>query len=124
MLRRFGVLSKGSRLARHCRYRPRAAAALAVAIAAALALTGCGRKGGLDLPPSDVAPAPTPSASNAPPGSGLSPSSFIPGGSQSAASTAAPGAQDAARRNGFDSKGNPIAGQPMAKGFILDPLLQ
>jgi predicted small lipoprotein YifL len=124
MLRRFGVLPRGSRLARHCRYRPRAAAALAVAIAAALALTACGRKGPLDLPPSDVAPAPTPSASNAPPGAGLSPSSFIPGVSQSAAAAGTPEAQDAARKSGFDSHGNPVAGQPMANSFFLDPLLK
>jgi predicted small lipoprotein YifL len=110
-------------LVRHCRYRPCAAAALAVAIAAALALTACGRKGGLDLPPSDVAPATTPSASSAPPGAGFSPSSFIPGASNSAAS-GTPGSPDANRQNGFDSRGNPVAGQPMAKGFILDPLLQ
>jgi predicted small lipoprotein YifL len=120
MLRRSGRVAWGNPLVRHCRYRPRAAAALAVAVAAALSLTACGRKGALDLPPSDVAPGPAPTASNSTPSAGLSPSSFMPGGSGSPDATG----PEAARKNGFDSHGNPVAGQPLAKGFILDPLLQ
>lgn len=97
-----------------------------MAFAAALALTACGRKGPLDLPPSDVAPATAPMASTTTPGTAFSPSSFMPGASQES-STAAPGSpavQQAARKDGFDAHGNPVAGQPMGNSFFLDPLLK
>jgi predicted small lipoprotein YifL len=68
----------------------------------ALALGGCGRKGGLDLPPN---------AANA--------------SSQSAApdSEAERAAQPGVFNSGFGSDGPPAAAKGKKKPFILDPLL-
>jgi len=112
--------------------------ALAAAVVAALGLAGCGRKGPLDLPPSDTAapaaPAATgaPGTSNAAPAASVfSPSSFLPGASSSSAAPPAPGApgvagtpQDTAAKTGFDAQGNPVAGPGPKKSFFLDPILQ
>jgi predicted small lipoprotein YifL len=90
--------------------------AFGAAIALALGLSGCGRKGPLDLPPSDT---PGPNASN---GSNLttpsmSPSSFLPSGSPSSnqANSPPPAAKDA--------YGNPVLPGPK-RTFLLDPILQ
>jgi predicted small lipoprotein YifL len=90
--------------------------AFGAAITLALGLSGCGRKGPLDLPPSDT---PGPNANN---GSNLttpslSPSSFMPGGSPG--SNQAKAASNAPK----DIYGNPVLPGPK-KTFILDPILQ
>ena len=80
---------------------------------AALSLAACGRKGELELPPG---PATQPPVAAAP----ASPSSFMP-------SYGAPTTQQqdaAAVKNGFDSRGNPVASPSTKKPFILDPILQ
>jgi predicted small lipoprotein YifL len=80
---------------------------------AALSLAACGRKGELELPPG---PATQPPVAAAP----ASPSSFMP-------SYGAPTTQQqdaAAVKNGFDSRGNPVAAPSGRKSFILDPILQ
>jgi predicted small lipoprotein YifL len=102
--------------------RPSLIVAGAIAIAAAVSLAGCGRKGGLDLPPSDTAPPPAPAASAAP--NTLTPTtSFFSGESPSAAQSAA-AAQANATKNGFDSQGNPVAPPGQQKTFFLDFLLK
>jgi predicted small lipoprotein YifL len=81
---------------------------------AALSLAACGRKGELEMPPG---PATQPPVAAAP----VSPSSFMP-------SYGAPVTQQqedaAAVKNGFDSRGNPVAAPSTKKSFILDPILQ
>jgi len=90
----------------------------AVAVAAALALSACGRKGPLDLPPSDTAAPGTPMASSAtvPPTATL-----LPGTSST---SGAPAGQDTSVKAGFDSRGQPQAAAGEKKPFILDFLLQ
>jgi predicted small lipoprotein YifL len=68
----------------------------------ALALGGCGRKGGLDLPPN----AANPSSQSAVPDS-----------------EAERAAQPGVFNSGFGSDGPPTAGRGKKKPFILDPLL-
>ena len=81
---------------------------------AALSLAACGRKGELELPPG---PATQPPVAAAP----ASPSSFMP----SYGAPATQQQQDAAAvKNGFDSRGNPVAAPSGRKSFILDPILQ
>ena len=78
---------------------------------AALALAGCGRKGGLELPPG---PATEPPVAAAP----VSPSPFMPTyGTQQQEDAAAV-------KNGFDAQGNPVAAPSTKKSFILDPILR
>jgi predicted small lipoprotein YifL len=82
---------------------------------AALALAGCGRKGALEMPPG---PATEPPVAAAP----VSPSSFMP---NYAGAPATQQQEDAAAvKNGFDSRGNPVAAPSTKKSFILDPILQ
>ena len=95
------------------RYRLSVGIALAAAVAAALSLAACGRKGELELPPG---PATQPPVAAAP----ASPSAFMP-------SYGAPTQQQedaAAVKNGFDSRGNPVAAPSTRKSFILDPILR
>ncbi|HEY8336162.1 MAG TPA: lipoprotein [Tardiphaga sp.] len=80
--------------------------ALLVLTAAALALAGCGRKGGLDLPPQSSA---QPLASSAP---AIDPDTDGAAGKGSALFNAAPG-----------DNGQPLAAKGRKKPFILDPLL-
>ena len=82
--------------------------ALALIGMAALALAGCGREGPLELPPGPAAA--TPAATSQ---------------LRSPDGTPVPGSpQDAALKNGFDSRGNPVAAPSQKRSFILDPLLQ
>jgi predicted small lipoprotein YifL len=91
-----------------CSTRPASAPwAILVLTASALALAGCGRKGGLDLPPqasaqptATAAPAPDPDANSA----------------------ANKGNALFAPSNGVD-EGAPAATKGRKKSFILDPLL-
>ncbi len=86
--------------------------ALGAAVSLALGLAGCGRRGPLDLPPSDT-PSPQASANQTQPAFG---SSLMPGASQQEQPSHAP--------NAFDSAGRPIYQPPPAnKSFILDPIL-
>jgi predicted small lipoprotein YifL len=87
--------------------------AFGAAVSLALGLAGCGRRGGLDLPPSDT-PSPQANANSTQPGFGSS--SLMPGASQQQTSAHAP--------NTVDSQGHPIY-QPPPKNtsFILDPVL-
>jgi predicted small lipoprotein YifL len=82
---------------------------------AALSLAACGRKGELEMPPG---PASQPPVAAAP----VAPSSFMPN------YAGAPPTQQqedaAAVKNGFDSRGNPMAAPSTKKSFILDPILQ
>jgi len=85
--------------------------------ALALSLAACGRKGPLDLPPSDT-PAPT---SNLTTSQAPTSSSVIagPGGL-----FGGPASNDPAA-NAVDAQGRPIYQPPaQKKSFILDPLLQ
>jgi predicted small lipoprotein YifL len=87
--------------------------AFGAAVSLALGLAGCGRKGGLDLPPSDT-PSPQASANQTQPAFGSS--SLMPGSSQPQPAAHAP--------NSFDSHGNAIYQPPPSnKSFILDPIL-
>ena len=96
------------------RYRLSVGVALAAAIAGALSLAACGRKGELEMPPG---PATQPPIAAAP----ASPTSFMP-------NSGAPATQQqedaAAVKNGFDSRGNPVAAPSTNKSFILDPILR
>lgn len=75
--------------------------ALAVVLAAALSLGGCGRKGGLDLPPEAALGQQSP------------PPPVVPG----------PEGPPPLAQSGFDAQGNPIAPPGPRRGFLLDPLL-
>jgi predicted small lipoprotein YifL len=68
--------------------------------AAALALAGCGRKGGLDLPPTAAAPP--------------------PGAAQAEGATATPGS---VFDPSFGANKDPVAPPGKKRSFILDPLL-
>ena len=97
------------------RYRRPIAVAL-VAAAAALSLAACGRKGNMELPPG---PDTQPPIAAAP----ASPSSFLP--ATSPAQSAVTQQQDdaLAQKNGFDARGNPVAGPGTKRSFLLDPIL-
>jgi len=83
----------------------------------ALSLAACGRKGGLEMPPGPATEPPVAAAPAAPP----LPSSFMP----SASGATTQQQEDAAAvKNGFDSRGNPVASPSTKKPFILDPILQ
>jgi predicted small lipoprotein YifL len=88
--------------------------ALGAAVSLALGLAGCGRKGPLDLPPSDT---PSPQANNTnltQPAFGAS--SLLPGSQPQTSGGPAP--------NAYDSQGRPIyQPPPKNKSFILDPIL-
>jgi predicted small lipoprotein YifL len=96
------------------RYRLSFGLVLAVA---ALSLAACGRKGSLEMPPG---PATEPPVAAAP----ASPSSFMPSYSSPGAPTTQQQEDAAAVKNGFDSRGNPVAAPGTKKSFILDPILQ
>ena len=97
------------------RYRLSVGVALVAAVAAALSLAACGRKGELELPPG---PATQPPVAAAP----VSPSGFMP---NYAGPPPTQQQEDAAAvKNGFDSRGNPVAAPSTKKSFILDPILQ
>jgi predicted small lipoprotein YifL len=86
--------------------------AFGAAVSLALSLAGCGRKGGLDLPPSDT-PSPQANANQTQPAFGSS--SLMPGSSQQPVAHAP---------NAFDAHGNQIYQPPPSnKSFILDPIL-
>ncbi len=85
------------------------AAALA---ALALSLAACGRAGPLEPPPGPAA--------SASPSSQLSPSEAAPGATLGNPITS----DQAAQKNGFDSRGNPVAAPGQKRPFLLDPLLQ
>jgi predicted small lipoprotein YifL len=88
--------------------------AFGAAISLALGLAACGRKGPLDLPPSDT-PSPQANTSNLTQPS-FGPASMMPGSQQQAAGPAP---------NAVDSHGNAIYQPPSKnKSFILDPILQ
>ena len=90
------------------------ALACGVLIALAFGLAGCGRKGPLDMPPSDT---PAPQANSNLTQLAFGSSSLMPGSSQQQPSGQAP--------NAYDSHGNPIyQPPPKNKSFILDPVLQ
>jgi predicted small lipoprotein YifL len=85
--------------------------AFGAAILLALGLAGCGRRGPLDLPPSDT---PSPQANLTQPAFG--PSSMMPGSSQQQPAAHTP--------NAVDANGHPIYQPPAShKSFILDPIL-
>ena len=88
--------------------RPASSRAILVLTLAALALAGCGRKGGLDLPPQPTA---QPLASTAAP----APTAESQSASEKGASLFAPatGVED----------GPPSAAKGRKKSFLLDPLL-
>jgi predicted small lipoprotein YifL len=86
-----------------------------VLVVAALSLAACGRKGELEMPPG---PATQPPIAAAP----ASPSSFMP--SYAGAPATQQQEDAAAAKNGFDSRGNPVATPSTKKSFILDPILQ
>jgi|SRR5579862_1535880 len=99
--------------------------AFGAAFMLALCLAACGRKGPLDLPPSD-APSPSANGSNLTQPA-LPSSSFLPGGSSNAApanpQTAA--VQKDAQGNILrDAQGNPLPPPGPKKTFLLDPILQ
>ena len=95
-----------------------------------LGLAGCGRKGGLDPPPSAALPLSPPAAAQAAPAPAPAASAEAlpasnaqaPVGMASIAPAAPPG-QDPAK-TGFDNEGNPVAGPGQKKSFFLDFLLQ
>jgi predicted small lipoprotein YifL len=89
--------------------------ALGAAVSLALGLAGCGRKGPLDLPPSDT---PSPQANSNLTQPALGPSSLMPGSQpQQQAGGQMP--------NTYDAQGHPIyQAPPKNKSFILDPILQ
>ncbi len=97
--------------------RLRLGLALAAAVAAALSLAACGRKGDLELPPG---PATQPPVAAAP----TTPSSFLPSTSPAQGALTQQQDEAIAQKNGFDSRGNPVAAPGPKRPFILDPLLQ
>jgi len=87
--------------------------AFGAAISLAFGLAACGRKGGLDLPPSDT---PSPQANSNLTQPSFGPSLVTPGSQQQATGPAP---------NAVDSQGRPIYQPPSKnKSFILDPILQ
>jgi predicted small lipoprotein YifL len=90
--------------------------AFGVALALALSLAACGRKGPLDLPPSDTpALSSNLTTSQAPASPGITGPGGLFGG---------PASNDPAA-NTVDAQGRPIYQPPaQKKSFILDPLLQ
>jgi len=89
-----------------------------------LSLAGCGRKAGLDAPPSAAVPG-TPTAQS----STAAPSTTAPDNASHAQgppgmASIAPTSHEDAQKNGFDSEGNPVAGPGQKKTFPLDFLLQ
>jgi predicted small lipoprotein YifL len=99
-------------------YRLSVGVALAAAALVALSLAACGRKGPLELPPG---PATQPPVAAAP----ASPSSFLPNSSSPDTQMTQQQQENAAAvKNGFDSRGNPVAAPSTNKSFILDPILQ
>ncbi len=88
--------------------------ALSVALAAVIGLSGCGRKAGLDPPPSAAVP-PAPAAATPVP---------APGSAGNANADAAGSQQKIAAKNGFDARGSPAAAPGQKKPFPLDFLLQ
>ena len=94
------------------RYRLSFGLVLAVA---ALSLAACGRKGALEMPPGPATEPPVAAA----PASPFMPSYATPG-----APTTQQQEDAAAVKNGFDSRGNPVAAPSTKKSFILDPILQ
>jgi predicted small lipoprotein YifL len=101
-------------------FRRRAFLGLALGSIVILGLAGCGRKSGLDPPPSAAVPRspPASTAQASPPSPSPSPPASAAG-----ASPSLPG-QDVAAKTGFDAQGNPVAGSGQKKSFILDFLLQ
>lgn len=102
---------------------------LTVAIAAGLllsaGLSGCGRKSGLDPPPSaQLPPAPASAqqaaTSPAPAESAAVASAQAP----SAVPSLAPPPHGDPQKEGFDAQGNPVAGPGQKRSFPLDFLLQ
>jgi predicted small lipoprotein YifL len=91
---------------------------VAVTISLTLGLAACGRKGPLDLPPSDT---PTPQANSnlTRPSPSFGPASLMPGSQQQP-----PQQQPSGPPNAYDSQGHPIYLPPSKnKSFILDPIL-
>jgi predicted small lipoprotein YifL len=87
--------------------------AFGAAVSLALGMAGCGRRGPLDLPPSDT-PSPQANANLTQPAFGAS--SMMPGASQQQPTAHAP--------NAVDANGHPIYQPPPSnKSFILDPVL-
>jgi predicted small lipoprotein YifL len=84
---------------------------------AAFSLAACGRKGSLEMPPG---PATEPPVAAAP----VSPSAFMPSYSSPGTPMTQQQEDAAAVKNGFDSRGNPVAAPSAKKSFILDPILQ
>ena len=91
--------------------------------ASVLALTGCGRKGPLDLPPTGSQPQSQSSGSQSSPSSGYQPSTT----QSSAAEPTDTDAQRAATPSVFNSTygadSAPVAGKGPKRPFFLDPLL-
>jgi predicted small lipoprotein YifL len=80
---------------------------------AALALAACGRKGELEIPPGPATQPPIAAA----PSSSLMPN-------YAGAPVTQQQEEAAAAKNGFDSRGNPVATPSTKKSFILDPILR
>lgn len=97
------------------RYRRSFAVAL-VAVAAALSLAACGRKGNMELPPGPDAQPPIAAAP-------AMPSAFLPSTSAAAGVASQQQENANAQKNGFDSRGNPVAGPGAKRPFLLDPIL-
>jgi len=100
----------------------RAAAVSAALALATLALAACGRTGPLEPPPG---PAGQPMVAAPPPSSPMG--ALLP---NAGATMETPGtpmtaeAAAAASKNGFDTRGNPVAASGPQRPFLLDPLLQ
>jgi len=123
--------------------RRRVSVGLALGSIVILALAGCGRRSGLDPPPSAAtpktpktstaqtsppSPQPPASAAAAAPASAAaaapaSATAAAPASATAAAPPPLPGHESAAK-TGFDAEGNPVAAPGQKKPFILDFLLQ
>jgi predicted small lipoprotein YifL len=112
----FGLLRWRRSFQEPCLVRERSSVALALlALCVAGALAGCGRSGGLELPPGPAV-APTASAAPAP--------AAAPASSIGEPAASGPTALETAQKTGFDANGNPVAPPGQKKSFVLDPLLQ
>jgi predicted small lipoprotein YifL len=104
-------------------------AAIAAGLMLTISLAGCGRKDGLDPPPSaQLPPAPgsSPQATSSSAPAPASPDSAAVASAQSplAVPSLAPPPQGPPEKEGFDAQGNPVATPGQKKWFPLDFLLQ
>ena len=91
--------------------------------ASVLALTGCGRKGPLDLPPTGSQPQSQSSGSQSSPSSGYQPSTTQSSATEPTDTDAQRAATPSLFNSTYGADAAPTAGKGPKRPFFLDPLL-